>query len=406
MKTQLRKAVKNLRGKIKQSDFLFAARRNFIDKDLRRERKNMKHCTVKSSRQIKEELKQYRMFWKCIPHDYIRYGLFNKNLQLEEILDYIPMHYYYCDYYNSIFTPVKSKLSDNAFLSNRYPVTYKYLSLLPSNVFKAIGKGVALDDKLLQYMILKEAGIDVPEVIGVIYANNIYSLNGDKIDFGTVFDRLRNEDKVFLKPTDGCGGTGIVVVENHNGTFKYKQKELKKLSDLELNSAQVYIIQRPLRQIKALAEINSSSVNTLRTIVKYDNGVPAIIGIILRMGRKNSHVDNSHMGGFSVGIDIKTGKFFPSGAPEHGGGIYEAHPDSGYVFDGNGIENWTTVLAQINNIISRIVDFPIIGWDIAITEKGVEAIEFNLGFGIEHAQTILGGLRKPLGIIPHKTDRD
>lgn len=400
MKTQLRKFIKNLRSTIKQSDFLFALRRNFTDKDLKRERRNMKMCTVKSHAQIRREIKQYQRYWRCVPHDYVRYGLFNKSLSTEGIIDYIPMHYYYCDYYNKIFAPVKARMEDNHYLSNKYPGAYKILSSLPSNIFNAIGKGKALDDKLLQYLIMKEVGIDVPEVAGIIYDNSIYTVEGEKVHFEKIFDSLKGENKIFLKPTDGCGGSGIKVVENHNGVLTYNQKELRSLSDLGLNSAQVYIIQRPLKQTKNLAEINPSSVNTLRTIVRYENNQPHIIGIILRMGRANSHVDNSHMGGFSVGIDIHTGKFFKTGAAEHGGGTYTAHPDSGYIFDGNGIENWPEVVNQINRIISAITEFPIVGWDIAITESGVQAIEFNMGFGIEHAQTVLGGMRSSLGISP------
>jgi hypothetical protein len=40
-----------------------------------------------------------------------------------------------------------------------------------------------------------------------------------------------------------------------------------------------------------------------------------------------------------------------------------------------------------------------IGWDIAIGQDDVYAVEFNLGFGIEHAQTIAGGFRRKLGIL-------
>ena len=39
------------------------------------------------------------------------------------------------------------------------------------------------------------------------------------------------------------------------------------------------------------------------------------------------------------------------------------------------------------------------GWDIAIGQDDVYAVEFNLGFGIEHAQTIAGGFRRKLGIL-------
>lgn len=406
MRTALRKFIKRLRGQIKQSDTLFALRRNFIDKDLRRERKRLKACTVKTPLKIKEEINIYKKFWGCIPHDYIRYALFDKDLPIDQIIDYIPMHYYYCNYYNDIFADVIKKASEEGFILNNFPETYKALKVLPKSIFNAIGHGRDLSDKLLQYFILHEVGIDVPEVVGIIYADRVYRLDGTEIDFFSAIKYAGNVNKIFVKPTDGCGGTGIKVIERVDDfAYTCEGRELKSVNDLGLSSSQVYIVQKALQQHESLSVINPTSVNTLRTIVRYQNGIPQIIGIILRMGRKNSHVDNSHVGGFSVGIDVHTGKFFEYGAPEHGGGTYDRHPDSNYVFAGNGIDNWDNILTNIKDIVSAITVFPIIGWDIAISSTGVQAIEFNMGFGIEHAQTILGGLRRALDINPNSSPR-
>ena len=396
MKTELRKFIKKLRGEIKQSDLLFSLRRNFIDKDLKRERKNMKKCTLKSKKQIAREIKDYKDHWKCIPHDYIRYGLFDKQLTREEILDYIPMHYYYCDFYNEIFADIEKKSSREDYIKEKFPLTHQILNSFPTNVYKAIGKGRNLSDKLLQYLMFKEKNIPVPTVSGVIYADKVYDTHGKETNFKNILDKLSHSKKIFLKPTDGCGGSGITVLINENGIFKHNGKQVNSLSDLNLNGAQVYIAQEALSQHKDLAAINSSSVNTLRTIVRYADGQPEIIGIILRMGRKDSHVDNSHMGGFSVGIDLKDGKFFKQGGHEHGGGVYDRHPDTGYIFNGNGISDWSQTISQIKEIVSKINEYPLSGWDIAIGKDGIKAIEFNMGFGIEHAQTILGGMRRQL----------
>lgn len=69
------------------------------------------------------------------------------------------------------------------------------------------------------------------------------------------------------------------------------------------------------------------------------------------------------------------------------------------MFKGAGIKDWDDIKAKIENIISRIDTYRMIGWDIAIGQDDVYAVEFNLGFGIEHAQTIAGGFRRKLGIL-------
>lgn len=84
-----------------------------------------------------------------------------------------------------------------------------------------------------------------------------------------------------------------------------------------------------------------------------------------------------------------------------GGGVFYTHPDTGFVFKGAKIQNWNEVLRQIQDIVSKVTEYKTVGWDIAIGEDKAYAIEFNLGWGIEHAQVIAGGLRRRMGIYPH-----
>ena len=57
-------------------------------------------------------------------------------------------------------------------------------------------------------------------------------------------------------------------------------------------------------------------------------------------------------------------------------------------------------MEQCQDIVSRITDYKTIGWDLAVGEDRVYAIEMNMGWGIEHAQTIAGGFRRRMGIYP------
>ena len=115
--------------------------------------------------------------------------------------------------------------------------------------------------------------------------------------------------------------------------------------------------------------------------------------------RKGVEVDNSGQGGISVEVNLADGTFSSFAGREHGGGQFDRHPDTGYMFKGARIKDWDDIKAKIENIISRIDTYRMIGWDIAIGQDDVYAVEFNLGFGIEHAQTIAGGFRRKLGIL-------
>jgi len=65
------------------------------------------------------------------------------------------------------------------------------------------------------------------------------------------------------------------------------------------------------------------------------------------------------------------------------------------------INDWDTLFLKINAVCSRITEYKMIGWDLAIAEDNeLYAIEYNLGFGIEGTQITRGGLRRRMGIYP------
>lgn len=361
-------AYKQMRGLIKRNKTIFSIHRHLTDSDYKLQLHRMGECRVKSRRQIENEMKLYKEYWKCPADDYIRYGLFDKNLSIEEILDYVPMQYYYCNYYDEQYSDIDS--------------TY-------------------WDDKWNEYELLKEKGINTPEVIAIISNGGLYSIDREKTDIESLLANTSEGELLFIKPTNGNCGNGIFVLHKKNGAFEHKGKTLASISELKIQKHLSYIIQRGLVQRSDLAEINETSLNTLRTIVKYTDGKPRIIAILLRIGRKGSEVDNSGQGGISIDIDPLTGAFGNCAGREHGGGVFFKHPDTGYVFKGKGIQGWDNIREKIYDTVSRINTFNLLGWDLAIGEDNkVYAIEFNMGFGIEHAQTISGGFRRRLGINP------
>lgn len=361
-------AYKQMRGFVKRNKVIFSIHRHLIDSDYKLQRQRMKHCNAKSKSQIGDEMECYKRYWKCPADDYIRYGLFEKNIPIEEILDYIPMQYYYCNYYDEQYTGI-----DSAYW----------------------------DDKWNEYTLLKEKGINTPEVIAIVQDGDLYTLDKKKTDWRGLLLNTSEGELLFVKPTNGNSGNGIFVLHKNNGTFEHKGKRVTSLEDIGIRRYLTYIVQRGLVQRGDLAEINESSLNTLRTIVKYSNGKPHIVAILLRIGRKGSEVDNSGQGGISVDVNPVTGMFGEYAGREHGGGVFGEHPDTGYVFKGKGIQGWEDIRKKIYDTVSRINSFRLLGWDLAIGEDNkVYAIEFNMGFGIEHAQTISGGFRRRLGIDP------
>ncbi len=137
------------------------------------------------------------------------------------------------------------------------------------------------------------------------------------------------------------------------------------------------VIQAPVAQHPALAELNPTSVNTVRVMTLRLEGEVEPISSVLRIGRRASRVDN---GGIACGIAadgtlkrhayrIKTFERF------------EAHPDHGLPFLGKRVPGYARVLDFCRDAHARrIPDVDLVSWDIAIdpSEQPV-LIEFNLG---------------------------
>ena len=78
---------------LKKSKWVYFSRYKWVDTDYKVNLKRMKVSTLKSKQQIKLEMKMVADYWKCDPAHYVRYGLFNKLLSQEELLDYLPAYY-------------------------------------------------------------------------------------------------------------------------------------------------------------------------------------------------------------------------------------------------------------------------------------------------------------------------
>ena len=115
----------------------------------------------------------------------------------------------------------------------------------------------------------------------------------------------------------------------------------------------------------------------------------------MRFGGGNSHVDNSHAGGFFVSIDLESGKLKEKGMTfmEFGGDDVFSHPDSGYVFKDFKIPYFDEVCELIMKATSVIPD-RYIGWDVAISDKGPIIIEANELTNVWGADLAYGGYRK------------
>ena len=136
-----------------------------------------------------------------------------------------------------------------------------------------------------------------------------------------------------------------------------------------------FIVQEPIKQSKDLSIVHPQSVNTIRTMSYFDGKEVRILSSILRMGVKDSKVDNESSGGVSCGITSEgVLKRYTRLA---NGKTFDGHPD-GFKTEGHKINNYSKILDTIKESHKLIPYFKLISWDFSIDDDGNPLmIEYN-----------------------------
>lgn len=142
---------------------------------------------------------------------------------------------------------------------------------------------------------------------------------------------------------------------------------------------QPYILEALIHQHSALAAVNPSSVNTIRIIAAKKGEDVRFLGAGLRCGGSGQFVDNFHHGGAAYPIDLESGIITGPGITLTGTDIVY-HPTTGHIMPGFVIPHWDTLLETVRQAALVNPRIGYVGWDLAVTENGVELIEGNINY--------------------------
>ena len=199
-------------------------------------------------------------------------------------------------------------------------------------------------------------------------------LKRDFLDLNTAnyeeFESFIQEQKEFFaKPPAGTCGKGIQKII----TSEWENKE-----DLYLHLKQngTTVLEEVVVQHDKLNELHPTSVNTLRIVsILKDDGTVDIVTAYLRIGN-GKHVDNFNSGGMVVPVNTESGIIeYP--ALDKVGSLYEIHPMTNTRIMGFKIPLWNQAKDLVKSLGTVVPEVRLIGWDIAITNKGPVVIEAN-----------------------------
>ncbi|MGS2722322.1 alpha-L-glutamate ligase-like protein [Porticoccus sp. GXU_MW_L64] len=252
-----------------------------------------------------------------------------------------------------------------------------------------------VDNKLKTKLAATEYGIDVPELYGEVryqyQARRLEQIIGDRETF-------------VIKPAQGCGGKGILVIVGRNGS-RFVKPNGRELSLRELKGhvsnilsglfslggrLDVAMVEELVNFDDRFANYSYEGVPDVRVVVY--RGYP-VMAMLRCSTRESDGKANLHQGAVGVGIDIVSGTSIC--AVQHNRTV-ERHPDTGHSFDNLVIPQWSKML-KLAAGCQEMTGLGYLGADVVLdADRGPLILEINArpGLAIQIANRV--GLRKRL----------
>lgn len=176
---------------------------------------------------------------------------------------------------------------------------------------------------------------------------------------------------LILKPTDGEGGDGVVVLE--------KVKDVADLTARLPNSRGVFVVQDRLLPHPSLLGLALDALPTVRIVTMVDEvGAPEAVSATFRFASvAGARVDNMKAGGLICAVDLPVGTLGLA-CKGYGGGDHAVHPVTGATIIGRKLPDWAAAKGLVRRAHAEAFsDYALIGWDVALTPDGPVLIEGN-----------------------------
>ncbi len=246
-----------------------------------------------------------------------------------------------------------------------------------------------VDNKLLTKVLARDAGIAVPQLLGVVKTQgHVRELK----------EFLKDEQAFVMKPAKGSGGKGILVItgrdgENylkasgavvrHQDVCKHASSTLSGLFSLGGNT-DVAMIEELVDFDPVFDGFSYEGVPDIRIILY--KGYP-VMAMTRLSTRDSDGKANLHQGAVGLGLDIGTGKALR--AIQHGKPICH-HPDTGKDFSQFHVPEWKEFL-KLASRCYEVTELGYLGADIVLdAKKGPLILELNArpGLAIQMANGI------------------
>lgn len=237
---------------------------------------------------------------------------------------------------------------------------------------------------------------NIPAVTNLMWNEGsvFYDANQTSKEVSTVKDLtellLGLDVDLFAKPRDGIKGESCYRLKKEDLNNDALMQEV-----FSLVKENNFIFQKLIIQHKAINEIYSDSINTIRIDTYRDkNEKTHVLTAFMRFGMGGKVTDNTGTDGFIIPLNLKTGHFEKYGIQYLNVNTQpiESHPDTKVKFENRMVPFFNEILALAHVLSKSFVD-RLVGWDVAITENGPIVIEGNCDYAIAGQDIINKGYK-------------
>ncbi|MEM6321496.1 MAG: sugar-transfer associated ATP-grasp domain-containing protein [Bacteroidota bacterium] len=248
------------------------------------------------------------------------------------------------------------------------------------------------DDKVLCKKVLHQYQIAYAETYGIIERVG---------DIAAVWATVQQYNSLAIKPANGSGGGGILILKKKNGQWTrngqpFSNQEIFShlariiMGIYAFGSSDKVLIEQCIEPHPFFHEIYPEGVPDFRIILL--NNQP-VMGMLRVPTDKSDGKANLHQGGLGIGINLETGRLTYAYDGEK---YHQNHPDNNNVILGKKIPYWKELVA-LSVQTSKAFPLNYLGIDIVLDKTyGPMIMEINVrpGLGIQLANR--RGLRKVL----------
>lgn len=261
------------------------------------------------------------------------------------------------------------------------------------------------DDKLLAKKILREHGVPVPETLAV--APGLFAVP-------SLIARIREESHIVLKPANGSGGVGILVLGEllEPGRWRRAGGAIIDEGQVAQHSADVVFgaysgqledelfVERRIIPHPLFAGLWGDGLCDVRVLSL--KGEPVMAMVRVPTARSGGRA-NLHQGGLGLAIDLATGTTVRAVSL---GQAIATHPESGAPLLGLSIPAWPEILDVVRRT-SAAVPLGYLGVDVVVDhQRGPMVLEINVRPGLEiqnvNGRGLTPGLERARGALAAK----